>query len=154
MKNNFLRFARWAFAGYCLLMLWLLFGQRIGSGEYGEPWQNWDLKVFSTIKWFIHVLKDVDDPELRRHAAVNLVGNIVMFVPLGFFLPLFFKKTRRLIPFVLTAVACIVVIELIQLAAAIGCCDVDDLVLNLPGMLLGYLLFKILFRKNRTQMSL
>ena len=138
------------FAAYILWMLWLLFGQRIGSGNYVTQENKLNLELFYTIRWFVYVLKEVADPAIRRHAVVNLVGNVVMFVPLGFFMPLLWKKLRKLLPFILAALTVIVSIELIQLMTALGCCDVDDLLLNLPGMLLGYLAWRVFFPVDKT----
>ena len=152
MNKKGLILVKWAFGAYCLLMLWLLFGQRIGTGAYG-PGKNYNLDWFSTIRWFAHVLREVEDPALRRHAVVNLVGNVVMFVPAGFFLPVFAEKTRNFFCFIAASVGIIVLIELVQFAAALGCCDVDDLVLNLPGMVLGYLIRAFIFRNKKTEMS-
>lgn len=148
MKKNGLTLAKWAFAAYCLLMLWLLFGQRIGTGIYGEPWKNINTKVLSTIKWYIYTLREVEDPVHRKQAVINLVGNVVMFVPAGFFLPLLFESSRNFFVFLLYSLGIILAIELTQLVAALGCCDVDDLVLNLPGMVLGYLFWAAFFRKK------
>lgn len=153
MKKNGVTFAKWGFGAYCLLMLWLLFGQRIGTGAYGDPWQNINPELFSTIKWYVYTLREVEDPEHRRQAVINLVGNVVMFVPAGFFLPVLFEKARNIFVFLLSALGIIFAVELTQLATALGCCDIDDLVLNLPGMLLGYLFWAAFFRKKRTEMS-
>lgn len=139
MKKNNLTLWKWTFGAYCLLMLWLLFGQRIGSGAYGDGENRMNLELLSTVRWFLHVLREVEDPAIRRHAAVNLLGNVVMFVPLGFFLPLLWEKLRKICLFLPAVLGILLAIELIQLATALGCCDVDDLLLNLPGAFLGYL---------------
>ena len=41
------------------------------------------------------------------------------------------------------AAVLICVIELVQLVTALGSCDVDDLILNLPGILLGWVIHKL-----------
>jgi len=147
MKKNGLTLWKIAFAVYCLLMLWLLFGQRIGSGTYTAGENRLNLEPLSTVRWFLHVLREVEDPAIRRHAAVNLAGNVVMFVPLGFFLPVLWEKLRKIYLFLPVTLGILLAVELIQLAAALGCCDVDDLLLNLPGALLGYLA-AVLFQKK------
>lgn len=72
----------------------------------------------------------------------NVIGNILMFMPIGFFLPLLknlsFPKT------VLCGFVFSIVIELIQLPLD-RVSDVDDLILNTVGAMLGfgvYILFK------------
>ena len=78
-----------------------------------------------------------------NYFLINFVGNIVMFLPIGFCIPLLW----RLKPGWAVAVgaACSLFIELMQLRLARGT-DVDDLILNTLGALLGMLSY-LLFRK-------
>lgn len=135
---------RWICFLYCLAMLWLLFGQRVGSGDYaGAFGSNMNLKPFSTIEWYWYVLKHVDTREHVRQAVINLAGNVVMFVPLGFFMPLLLPGVRKLFRFLVSAFGIILGIELFQLVTRLGCCDVDDVILNLAGVLMGFSLYKL-----------
>ena len=73
---------------YGVLMLWLLFGQRLGyafDGAYTERLAaNINLIPFKTVSEYVADLSvSVSFGELR-HAVINLVGNVIMFVPLGF----------------------------------------------------------------------
>ena len=75
---------------------------------------------------------------------INWIGhglNVVLFIPLGVLLPLLWKKYQRLLPVAATGLAFSVLIELSQLLN-IRVSDVDDLILNTLGALLGYLLGK------------
>lgn len=78
------------------------------------------------------------------HAFVNLFGNIAGFVPLGLFLPCLWKRLQSFRYFIVSIVAGIVAIEIIQLFSLRGSCDVDDLILNILGAVLGYGVFKLL----------
>ena len=127
------------FAMYCAAMLWLLFGQRMGQGSDGIL----QLRPFSTIRRFLWVLEHSSNLALRRTAWINLAGNVVMFVPLGFFCPCLWKWQRNFFLHFLTMTLVIAGIELLQLKAALGTCDVDDLMLNLLGTTLGLLLWKL-----------
>ena len=71
--------------------------------------------------------------------------NIAMFVPLGFFLPLLCDRYRRLKHTLLFGVGATVFIELAQLFTY-RATDINDVVTNTAGALLGYLLFR-LFKK-------
>jgi hypothetical protein len=71
-------------------------------------------------------------------AAINILGNIVMFVPLGVFLPMLWPKLQKAWKAIPVGVLTIVLIELCQLFTLRGRCDVDDLLLNVPGIILGY----------------
>ncbi len=135
------------FAAYCLVMLWLLFGQRIGqsgSGSYAQELEKHLLyRPLETIRRFLWVLRYSSNEAHIRHAWVNLVGNVVMFVPLGFFASCFWRKMRKLGWHLLAMALTIVAIELLQMFTLLGKCDVDDLILNLVGTTIGFLLWKL-----------
>ena len=72
----------------------------------------------------------------------NIIGNIIMFVPFGFFTSYYLKLNKKRIIFYLALVVSIV-IELIQLKIG-RAFDVDDIILNIVGSLLGYYLYRIM----------
>ena len=129
-------------------MLWLLFGQRIGTELCYEDYlqrmgSNVNLTPLCTIKLYIRILRESNNNALLRHALINLVGNVVMFVPLGTFLPGIFLKKPGCFKTLFTVAAMIVAVELIQLITLLGSCDVDDLILNLAGAAIGYFLWML-----------
>lgn len=132
---------------YALIMAWLLFGQRIGglfTGSYAENVQsNISLTPFQTIDYFYRSLTQSTDGYSIKKAAVNLVGNVVMFVPLGFLLPWVFPKLRGFFKSTAFSALCIVLIELTQLFTLLGCCDIDDFILNMIGAIIGRMLFAL-----------
>ena len=77
------------FLAYCALMLWLLFGQRYEGTQLRELLENADRRAnfvpFETVRLYLRLLKNGASESLLRHAVINLVGNVVMFVPLGGF---------------------------------------------------------------------
>lgn len=90
------------------------------------------------------------EPSIRI-AMENLLGNIFAFSPLGFFLPLLFKKCNRFKVTFLLSLGVSLLIEIVQLIFYLGCSDIDDLILNVLGSLLGfgvYRLFKILYNRK------
>ena len=130
------------FAGYCTVMLWLLF-HRSGYTA-GIPYlqqMKFNLIPFRTLKLFIRLLFH-HRPQLVESAVVNLAGNVLMFIPLGIFLPLVFFKLRKLWQTLACAALIISLVELLQLLTLVGCCDIDDLILNLIGTAAGYVFFK------------
>ena len=133
-----------AFLLYGIVMLWLLFGQR-----WGQRVVTWNMKPLDTVKRYLWVLRYSHDPNQLRHAVVNLVGNVAMFVPLGFLTPILWRRLRRFGWHALAMVLSIVAIELLQRVTRLGSCDVDDLLLNLIGTAMGYLCFRLLFRSAR-----
>ena len=121
------------------MMLWLLFGQRIALDI--EPGTNFT--PFETIDRYMHLLSGGYSKALMHHAAVNLAGNVLLFVPLGIFLPGIwdtFKKFSRFFPM---AALLILLVELVQLLTMLGSCDVDDLILNLSGTVVGFIFWRL-----------
>ena len=72
----------------------------------------------------------------------NIIGNIIMFVPFGFFTSYYLKLNKKRIIFYLALIVSIV-IELIQLKIG-RAFDVDDIILNIVGSLLGYYLYRVM----------
>lgn len=134
---------RAAFIGYILWMLWLLFGQRLGTQIYTQQLaESINLKPFSTISRYIALLGSTSNA-MVRHAIINLVGNVVMFIPLGFFLPRIYRPLRGFLTTFALCLVLIVAVELVQYVTALGTCDVDDLILNMVGVCIGWLFSKI-----------
>lgn len=74
---------------------------------------------------------------------INIVGNIVMFLPWGLGLPLLWKKYRSFIQLALMSLALPVCIEFVQLFIGRSV-DIDDVILNFTGAMLGGLVYLIL----------
>lgn len=72
----------------------------------------------------------------------NIVGNIILFIPFGFFVSYYLHLERKSFIFLATLFVSIV-IELIQLKIG-RAFDVDDIILNIVGGMIGYLLFRII----------
>lgn len=149
---------RLLFVGYCILMLYLLFVRGRSPVSELPYWeqvrQNYNLEPFRTIRNFWDILARAEYYQMkwndvaiyRQHAitaAVNLFGNVLLFVPLGYLLPACFQKLRGLFRSMLTALVLLLTVELTQMLTLRGTCDVDDLILNLFGALLGYVFWLI-----------
>ena len=72
----------------------------------------------------------------------NIVGNIIMFIPFGFFTSYYLKLERKSFIFFLSIIVS-VVIELIQLKIG-RAFDIDDILLNIIGSMVGYYLYRII----------
>ena len=134
MRKN--RIWQLLFAAYSLMMLWLLF-DRAGYIE-GIPYEEqlkMNLVPFHTIRLFLNALRQ---HHYRTTAVINLVGNVVMFIPLGFLLPRAFPGLGKLWKTLLTAAGIVILVEVLQMVTLLGTCDIDDLILNTIGALIGY----------------
>ena len=69
-------------------------------------------------------------------SLTQLLGNTVLFAPWGFFVPLLWRRFRRLIPLALMCLALTCWIEFTQLFIG-RTVDVDDLILNFLGSMCG-----------------
>lgn len=107
-----------------------------------SEWRNWaNLIPFATI-----------GPQLEaglESGLRQLVGNLVVLVPLGFGLPVVWQRFRRLVPTLLVGFSVALSIELSQLVISLSvgvpyrAFDVDDLILNSAGAVIGWLLWRV-----------
>jgi len=79
-------------------------------------------------------------------ALKNLLGNIIPFIPFGFLLPITYKKFSSTIKVLSTGLASILLIEIFQFFTKLGSFDVDDIILNMIGIVCGYLMFLVINR--------
>lgn len=136
-----------AFILYILILCWMVFFKGIG--------------IFSTRQI---IFEDIDQSYLmnisQRFAIQfrynhftaydilhNSIPNIVVFIPLGLFLPIIYKDKfgiNLLIAFGMT-----LIIEIFQLVFPLGGFEFWDMFTNIMGFILGYMLFKV-FKKKLT----
>lgn len=85
----------------------------------------------------------------------NLIGNILVFIPYGFLLPKAYPVCGKWWRVFYCAVGFVMCVELFQLFSAFGAFDVDDILLNVGGAMIGYGIFacarriKIAVRTNK-----
>lgn len=72
-----------------------------------------------------------------------IIGNILLFVPFGFLLPLTAKQMEKVWIVTLMGASLSLGIELLQYLTGTGLCELDDLFHNTLGTFLGYQLFVI-----------
>jgi glycopeptide antibiotics resistance protein len=151
-QNNRHIAARFVFAIYFALMLWLLFGQRMGSISYEDYHQqlqyNINLTPLKTLKQYIR-LTGSSSGYLVRHAYVNLLGNVLLFVPLGYYLPCIWKRLRSFFKTLLCVTLVMAAVEAVQYYTLLGSCDIDDLILNLMGAAAGYGFWRLTAGRNK-----
>lgn len=69
----------------------------------------------------------------------NVIGNILMFLPFGFFVSYYLKANKVSYPFILTLIVSLT-IELVQLRIG-RIFDIDDIILNVVGGFCGFLIY-------------
>ena len=136
---------------YVVIMIWLLFIQRISYINYDNYWdkliENINIIPFRTISEYLFTDRNADF-EIIKHAFVNLAGNIVMFIPLGFFLAYTESSDKAFRAIIIKTILIITAIEIIQLFSLTGSFDIDDLILNTIGSAAGYKIHSIIFKNK------
>ena len=77
-----------------------------------------------------------------RNSLINVIGNILVFMPLGFFIPLLFDKFNNLKKVLKVGCLSSLAIELSQLFVGSNVCDIDDVIYNTLGALAGFICYK------------
>ena len=84
---------------------------------------------------------------------INIIGNVTMFIPVGLAWPFCFKKLDTIGKTVLVGAGFPLFIEITQLPFYDRCSDVDDLILNTTGILIGAFIYfgikRLTIRKKR-----
>jgi glycopeptide antibiotics resistance protein len=75
-------------------------------------------------------------------AFSNIGGNLILFLPMGFFLPALFAELRRSRLCLFVIFCLILAAELLQGVFRVGIPDIDDLTVNMLGAYVGFLLSK------------
>lgn len=109
------------------------FKDRITSGAWGV-----NLVPFRTIKNYIKYSGFL-------HTMINIVGNIIIFVPFGILVAEIFPNTRKSSHIFLISVCTSFFVEFIQFFIGRSV-DIDDLMLNVCGSMIGYFIWKKFLR--------
>ena len=138
---------------YSAIMLWMLFDR-----ERYDPNQSYQAQLLAHLNlipfrtnWaYVQTLLSPESFQQLRHAVICLFGNVLTFIPLGIFLPLLWHRCQKLPTTLLLGGAAVICIELLQLFTLTGSCDIDDLILNLLGIAIGYTTHRLLRKTPST----
>ncbi len=132
-------------AFYVLLLVLILFRQHHSTRSFNLiPLRG----IISYLTGVDLVTGDTDPTFLRGLAFSNLLGNIMIFIPLGVYVTLFHKR-KEIWRNTLLVAAVSAVVEILQFITMFGIGDIDDVILNTVGGLLGVLLCRWLYRLCR-----
>ncbi len=137
-KNTLLKTAATIiFIIYIACLVYFLFlSERYGRNETAE-FYRYNLTPFKEIKRF-WVYRDIIGIDM---VIINLAGNIGAFVPFGFLLPIIYEPFRKWYALLPLSISFSSIIECIQLVTKVGIMDVDDVILNVLGAMIGLLLY-------------
>lgn len=125
---------RWIlFIAYCGVIVWYT----IVSRNSGAP--KADLRLFWSYREMI-----AGDPHWKKDVLQNL-QNIAFFIPFGVLLPV--KKWKAVL---ITAFIFSVAIEIVQYFGGYGLAELDDVICNTLGAMIGFWLLMVLTRLKRS----
>ena len=146
MSRNSIKKLRWG--GRVLLVLYLacliyfmFFSESYGRTEVHTEYR-YNLVLFQEIRRFLRHRDILGLPAV----LINIVGNVVVFIPYGLGLPLLFERLQSFFRVVILSFGTSLLAETMQLILRVGCFDVDDLLLNTVGGCIGYFVY-LLFRR-------
>lgn len=130
---------------YAILLLYVLFysSHRRFPGIRIEEYhrQNVNFIPLVTISRYIQAFfnHSMNKPIILE----NLVGNLFLFSPMGILLPCIFQKLRHFGKLLLVMSILLVGVETAQYLTYTGSCDIDDIILNLAGVVFFFALWSI-----------
>lgn len=113
--------------------------ERIQDAQYSRELGGWNcnLVLFRTIKSQIEDIEEI-------WALKNIAANVLVFVPFGFLVPVVYPKFERIIRVFVVSFIFVLCIEAAQFFTMLGSFDVDDILLNVIGSMIGYTFLRIL----------
>jgi glycopeptide antibiotics resistance protein len=133
------------FGIYCVVIVIILFGCNrsyywSGLSICDYIYYNTNIIPFKTLYIYITALvkHTINVDTLIR----NLLGNIVLFIPMGWYVPVIYKKQYSFKDAVWKMCGVIIFTELIQLISMRGTYDIDDIILRVTGFCIGTVLWE------------
>lgn len=136
---------------YIVAMVYFL----IFSDQFGrEPYETmrYNLEPFLEIRRFITYRELLT----TESVMLNLFGNVVAFMPFGMLIRWVRNRKTNVFVAFLYSFAFSLCIEWVQLVTRLGVFDVDDIIMNTLGGVLGYIvywIFACIFRRRKKYVS-
>ncbi|WP_046212414.1 VanZ family protein [Paenibacillus wulumuqiensis] len=129
------KFSVTQFAAGCLLVMWFGLVMMLTTFSRGANFEGWvNFRLFSGY-WSAWNQWSLSEFQL-------IIFNMMMFMPLGFLLPLLGIRTRRFTPVLIISLIVTIGIELIQIISRRGIFELDDIFHNTLGSIAGYLIMQ------------
>ena len=127
-------------AYFALLIFFVFFSDELGR-KMGTGVRRMNTHPFNEIRRFWAMRYTYG----WKTTLMNLGGNILIFVPFGFLIPMSSKNkiTRNFFVVTLLSVIFSGTIEVIQILTKVGAFDIDDIILNTAGAIIGYIVYAI-----------
>ena len=136
VKKSIWRFVFWTYLVFLFLVVILKFTgsvrallDRMAVEPFGKPYT---LEPFATIRIQLKYLHE-------GWAQFNLLGNTLPFIPFGYLLPKCYRNSGSMIKVLLLGLLFVLFAEVGQLVTNLGTFDVDDIILNMAAIFVGYI---------------
>lgn len=144
VRRRVKRFCTGMFLTYLTVLLYVT----LFTYNYYVYGKSFNLVFFDSIK----LMLESGNPWL---ILKNILGNVILFLPFGFLLPIIYPKLRTFKTCLTLSFVMSLAIEMSQYSFADRIFDVDDIFLNTVGAVSGWVLFKIIrfaaYRTSRTK---
>lgn len=88
----------------------------------------------------LNPLNIISDLKTSNNAILLLIGNIILYIPFGVYFSYKLTNPQKLWFILLFAIP--IISEAIQLSAGVGVFDINDIILNFIGIVLGLILYR------------
>lgn len=138
------------FIGYCIVLFAILFGRNDYAYVNFSRYPYWHrvldkINLIPLVSIWEQLRSIFDSGSYTRPVALrNLAANVLLFAPMGLFLPMLWEKLRRFRANIKMWFLMIMMIEIVQLLTLQGSFDIDDIILNTVGFLAGFCVYLIL----------
>lgn len=150
-RNRFIRIAScMLLCAYLMFISWRMFFYAYGSYYRSRSiLPEYNLIPFKTILSLIISCKYYE----LDVWVYNFFGNIAAFMPLGILLPVALGIKRNLAATLVFSTLFLLSAETAQLIFRVGVFDIDDIILNMIGVLSGYMIHLLLVKFSRAYMA-
>ena len=148
-KETVLKIVKCLFIIYCIALIYVLFlyGYRNGNQFNFKLFskEHFEMPNIIPFRTIFSYLERLNNSTINANIVVtNLLGNLVMFVPMGMSLPVLFnEKFNKLWKTIVFIIVLVIIIEITQFITFTGSADIDDLILNTIGAIIGYEIIRI-----------
>ncbi len=126
------------FFGYLLILYLMISLKEVVGFPCLSEWQRFSALNEPIFNPNINLVPFIDGLQISD------ILNIIFFMPLGFLLPTLWSKHRELLPTLCYGLVFSIIIEFAQLFAHGRGTDINDLIMNTLGTILGWVIFKII----------
>lgn len=149
-KNKHKLWVGIVFVIYLIMLVYFMFFAEVLGRSTTSTSYNYNLIPFKEISRFIKYSGILG----IKAVAANLLGNVIAFIPFGLFLPGMINNRFGYIGMFFLSLDLSLVIEISQLITKVGSFDVDDLILNTIGGVIGYCIYRLIMKYRKRNETL